>query len=167
MTLSLLHQLDIVLICGLPGSGKSHFCRHHLLKNAKKRINRKEIRRFLYEMTSGGEPWKQEYFNEQHESLVKHVERRIYEQLLHNKEKIVIDNTSVSIESRKNYITIAQQYKKSIGAVFLNTPVQTCLQRNRDSDDPTPEAVISKLHASMRLPDKREGFQEVLIISDY
>ena len=57
-----LQNLDIVLVCGLPGSGKSHFARTFFLKSGRKRVNRKEIRRHLFEMTSFGQKWTEAEF---------------------------------------------------------------------------------------------------------
>lgn len=56
--------------------------------------------------------------------------------------------------------------KKSIGIIFLNTPVKDCIQRLRTSSDHLPEIVISKLFASIELPHHDEGFKEVLILTE-
>jgi predicted kinase len=98
---------DIVLVCGLPGSGKSHFARTHFLQSGRKRVNRKEIRRLLFEMTTFGQKWSEKEFASNDEFLVKHVERKIIEHLLQAKQKLLIDNTNISTESRKQYLTIA------------------------------------------------------------
>jgi transcriptional regulator of acetoin/glycerol metabolism len=47
-------SLDIVLVCGLPGSGKSHFSREYFQDSERDRVNRKEIHRMLYEMIHFG-----------------------------------------------------------------------------------------------------------------
>ena len=72
------------------------------------------------------------------EFLVKHVEKKIVEHFLQNHQKLLLDNTNISVESRKPYIAIAHQTGKSIGVVFLNTPVSQCLQRNRGREDAVP-----------------------------
>ena len=167
MEIDRFYSLDIVLVCGLPGSGKSHFAKRFFKKDNRKRINRKEILRLLYEMTSFGDKWLEKYFNEQDEFLVKHVERKICEHLLQNRRKILIDNTSVSASSRRTYLHIAKQMHKSIGVILLNTPLQKCLSRNQNSDDHIPDTVISNLYAGMDLPKKEEGFKETLIIENY
>jgi predicted kinase len=164
MELSRLNSMDIILIAGLPGSGKSYFAREHFARANRSRINRKEIRKFLYEMSHFGESWKEAYFEEKNEYLVKHVERKILEQLLTNREKVLIDNISVTVSSRRQYIDIAAAYKRSIAIVFINTPVQECMKRNADRSDALPPMIISNLYSSLVLPDKKEGFREVLIL---
>ena len=167
MDLSNFHPLDIILVCGLPGSGKSEFSRQFFADSGRDRVNRKEIHRLLYEMIHFGKRWTEMEFDALDEHLVKHVERKIIEQLLQNNQKVLVDNTSVSESSRKAYISIAHQMRKSIGAIFLHTPPATCLQRNREREDPVPERVISNLAAEIDLPGTAEGFKEVLVLKDY
>ncbi len=155
---------DIVLVCGLPASGKSFFAKKYFAESDIKRVNRAEIRRMLYEMSSFGDKWSEKSFSDVDEAIVKHVEKKIIEHYIQNSIRIVIDNTSVTKQSRKYYTDIAKQNKKSIAVIFINTPVQTCIQRNRSLPDSKPESVISNLYASLQLPDKAEGFAEIVII---
>lgn len=161
-----LFYLDIVLICGLPACGKSQFAKTYFKPQEFKRINRKEIRRMLYEMTTFEDKWSEKEFSSVDEGLVKQIERKLLENLLQNEQKVLIDNTSVSTVSRKSYIQIAQQFRKTIGVVFMNTPVQVCMERNRKKADPVPERIIANLAAAIELPDYREGFKEVALIKD-
>lgn len=167
MDLTKYNDLDVVLVCGLPGSGKSHFSKEHFEKSDRHRINRKEIRRLLYEMSHFGEPWSEDFFTESDEYLVKHVERKILEHLLHHKHKVLIDNTSVTLSSRKTYVRIAEQMKKSIGAILLNVPLLKCLERNQKRQEPTPSTVISNLSAAIEKPNRDEGFKHTMVIENY
>ena len=167
MDLSKFEALDILLVCGLPGSGKSAFSKQYFSNSGRARVNRKEIHRLLYEMIHFGKRWTEQEFDALDEHLVKHVERKIIEQLLQKNQKVLVDNTSVSESSRKSYVGIAQQMHRTIGAIFLYTPPATCLQRNREREDPVPERVISNLAAAIDLPGKEEGFKEVLVLKDY
>ncbi len=167
MDLGKFKNLDIVLVCGLPGSGKSHFARAFFMDSGGTRINRKEIRRHLFEMTTFGQKWTEAEFAGNDEFLVKHVERKIVEHFLQNHQKLLLDNTNISRESRKPYLAIAHQSGRSIGAIFLNTPVGQCLQRNRGRDDAVPESVIAQLEAEKELPETSEGFREVLVVATY
>ncbi len=167
MKLDPFYDLDVVLVCGLPASGKSHFSRGYFNRDGRKRVNRKEIRRSLHQMTTFGEAWNEALFDSADEGLVKHVERRILEHLLHSGEKVLIDNTSVTVASRKSYVQIARQMHRSIGVIFLNTPLKTCIQRNSGRDFPVPDVAIVNLSVSQQLPKSDEGFDELLIVGEY
>ncbi len=164
MDLSHFHALDVVLVAGLPGSGKSAFAREHFAKTGHRRVNRKEIRRFLYTMSRFGDPWREAYFDQSDETLVRHVERRIVEHLLHSGQRVLIDDTSVNAASRADYVQMARQLKKRIGILFLNPPVLKCLETNRKREDPVSEGVISNLFATVQLPTRAEGFDETLVV---
>jgi predicted kinase len=158
---------DIVLVCGLPGSGKSHFASTYFKTSGHMRVNRKEIRRLLFEMTHFGQKWSEKDFAASDEFLVSHVERKIVEHLLQVKQKVLVDNTSMSRDSRKAYLALAHQTGKSIGAIFIDTPVSKCMERNRSREDSVPERTIANLEAEKELPEISEGYKDVLVINSY
>ena len=164
--LSRMHKFDIILVSGLPCSGKTYVAREVFMSEGRKRISRKEIRRFVYEMTSFGEKWSEQLFTAVNEHFVKHTERKMIEHLLTNGEKIVIVNSSVTSDSRKGYIAIAERMRKTLGVIFVDTDIRGCLKRNRVLKDPIPESIISKLAAQKTLPDKREKFNSIVILTD-
>jgi tRNA uridine 5-carbamoylmethylation protein Kti12 len=166
MDLTKFRTLDIVLIAGLHGSGKSQFAKTNFNNDGRLRINRKELLKLLYETTHFDEKWKESFFNEQEEIFVKHIEKRILEHLLQENKKILIDNISVTKASRKNYLLLAHQLKKSIGIIFISVPINVCISKNRSKPDPIPEYVISSLYAAIELPKNSEGFKEVLLIDE-
>jgi predicted kinase len=163
--ISRLAPLDIVLVCGLPGSGKSHVASAAFKDSGRKRVNRKEIRRHLYEMTNFGAPWREACYREEDELLVKHVEHKLCEHLLVNHRKILIDNTSVTRASRRFYADLAAKFHKSIGVIYIDTAVQKCLERNRALSDPLPDSVIANLYAAVERPTEEEGFKEIIVLS--
>ena len=69
MDLSKLETLDIVLVCGLPGSGKSAFSKQYFSNSGRDRVNRKEIHRLLYEMIHFGKRWTEKEIDELEEEL--------------------------------------------------------------------------------------------------
>jgi predicted kinase len=167
MDLERFRALDIILVCGLPGSGKSHFAGANFSGADRLRVNRKELRRLLFEMTHFGQKWSDKEFASSDEFLVSHVERRIIEHFLQNHKKVLVDNTSMSRESRKHYVAMARQAGRTVGAIFLDTPIAKCLERNRAREDAMPERLISNLAAEKELPEAAEGYKEVTIVSSY
>ncbi len=169
MILEQFRKVDMVMVCGLPGSGKSHFSKKYFAKSGRKRVSRKEIRHYLYEMLTFNDKWSEDKFDLVDENLVKHLEKKIIEHLLQLGEQLIIDNMSISASSREAYVTIAQRNKKTISAIFINTDLAACLKRNRErpAEDIVPESIISNLVATIEYPDRKEGFKDVLVIDKY
>jgi predicted kinase len=165
MDLSKFDRLDIVLICGLYGSGKNEFSAKHFLGKDRSRISRSDIRKHMYEMTHFGEKWEAVLFSEENDALVKHIERKIVEHFLQLKKHILIINTFVSKKSRSGLVDTAHHMKKTIGAIFLNRPLEECLERNKHNVVVVPQEVIYNMHHRIELPEKSEGFDEVAVVT--
>jgi tRNA uridine 5-carbamoylmethylation protein Kti12 len=167
MDLAKFSDLDIVLVCGLPGSGKSRFCAGFFRESGRRRVSRRDIRRMLYEMTTFGDPWSEERYSAVDEVLVKHLERKIIEHLLQNRLPVLAENNCISAASRTTYLAIARQMHRTVGVIFLDTPMATCLERNRRRADPIPERVIAELAAALEVPDAGEGFDQLMVASGH
>jgi len=165
MDFSKMDNLDIVLLCGLYGSGKMEFAMKYFQGKDRSRISRSDIRKSVYEMTNFGKPWTPDRFSEENDALVKHIERKIVEHLIHQKKKILLINTFITKRSRQAILDLARQSKKSIGAVFLNRPLEQCLERNGKSTLAVPQEVIYKLFSRIELPEKGEGFNEIMTVA--
>ena len=155
-------KYDIILILGNYCSGKSSFAREYF--SNRKRVNRHEIRYHLVEMMGHGKKWDPNQWDEDLEGLVKHMEFDVISHYLERKEPIVIDNTSLSVKSRKRYIDYAKRYRKTIACIFLNRDVSTLLEQNAMRKYAVPDHVISSLHAKTELPSEKEGFDKVVFM---
>ncbi|OHD68253.1 MAG: hypothetical protein A2W19_16775 [Spirochaetes bacterium RBG_16_49_21] len=165
MDLTRFHQLNIILLCGLYGSGKTEFAIKYFKGKERSRISRSEIRKYMFEMTHFGEKWSSDNFTEENDALVKHIERKILEHFLHNKRKVLIVNTFVTKKSRRRFIETAHEMKKPIGAIFLERPLEQCLARNAQNMAMVPEDVVTSLFYKIEPPEKSEGFDEVLVVT--
>ena len=157
-------KYDIILIVGNYGSGKSSLAKEHFPD--RKRINRLEIRHYLKEMTEYGKRWKSDDWNEDIEGLIKHIENDIISYYLERKQKILIDNTSVTKKSRKRYIDCAQKFHKSIACVFLNPDISVVMKQNRMREFSVPDRIIVDLYSKIELPEQSEGFDKVMVYKD-
>jgi predicted kinase len=157
-----LEKYDMVLIVGNYGAGKSQVAKE--LFSQMKRIDRHEIRHHLKEMTEHGERWSPSDWDEDLEGLVKHIEYDLIVHFLERDQKIVIDNTSLTRESRKRYIEYARKFHKSIACIYLKRESTTLLEQNRTREYPVPEPVIVQLLARTEEPSQDEGFGAVMIM---
>jgi len=156
---------DIVLVCGNYNSGKTTIAKKYF--GQRMRINRNEIRRFLKHMSSHGEKWTPSDYNAETGPLVKHIEFAVMRDFLGRNKKIVIDNTSLTRESRKRYLVEAKNLKKTIGCLFVQVPIEELISRNRtrSEEERVPERVLVDLYSKTEPPTSAEGFAVVRRIS--
>jgi predicted kinase len=155
-----LEKYDIILMIGNYGSGKSGLARE--LFRDRKRVDRHEIRHHLKEMTEHGVRWTPEDWDEDLEGLIKHIEYDLIVHFLEKNEKIIIDSTSLTIQSRKRYIEYARKFHKSIACIYLKRDSSVLLAENRTREFPVPETVIVNLFARTEEPSANEGFAKVV-----
>ncbi|MBN2436571.1 MAG: ATP-binding protein [Spirochaetes bacterium] len=164
-TLERLKSLDLLLVCGLYGAGKNELAQKYFNTGQWNRVSRNEIRKLMFEMTRFGSQWTAESFNEEDDVLVKHIERKILEHYLHNKRKVLVINTFATIKSRQRFLSIAKNFGRKTGVIYLNMPLDYCLSRYKKENPTLPETVIRSMYSKTELPDKKEGFEEVLVIN--
>ncbi len=167
MKISQFYGLDIVLLCGLYGAGKTEFSKQYFKNRDFYRVSRLEIRRLLFEMTRFGKMWKADEFSEENDSLVKHVERKVVEHYIHHNHSVLLINTFVTEKSRARFLSFAKERRKTIGAIFIDTPLEQCVAQNDESKSRVPARVIYDLSVRKQLPSKQEGFDLVAVLHDY
>ena len=159
-----LNTLDILLVCGMYGSGKTEFSSKYFKNSGRLRLSRNEIRKLIHEMTTFGDPWEASKFSEEDDVLVKHIERKAMEHYIHNKRKMLVVNTFATKKSRQRFIDFAKESKKTIGAIFLNMPLNYCLLNYKKQHPSMPEIVLRSMFNKIELPETKEGFTEVLVL---
>ena len=167
INISKLKNLNVILLCGLYGSGKTKFANMYFKGTGRSRISRTEIRKLIFEMVNFGEPWTPDKFTDEDDFLIKHVERKITEQFLHDKKSVLLVNTFMSKNSRLKFIRMSKDMNKTIGAVFLDIPLEKCRANNEHGTVRVPEIVLNSLHSKKELPSPEEGFNEVLILKNF
>jgi predicted kinase len=93
-------------------------------------------------------------------------QRRVVAELLAGGASVVVDNTSPSPAERAGLLELAAQAGVPCRAVFLDTPLEVCRQRN-DARTGAAQVPLVGLHsAAGRLvePTTAEGFTEVQVV---
>jgi len=133
--------MELVVLIGLPGSGKSTFQRDryagthvHVSKDLLGRAQRKDEKQM-----------------------------RLVEAALRTGRSVVVDNTNPRRADRAPLIEIARRLGATTKGILLVAPVAECLRRNaaREGKARVPAVAIYVTARKLEAPSREEGFDEV------
>ncbi len=133
-------QLEVVVMIGLPASGKSTIAR--LNYPAYQIISLDEI-----------------------ENPTREKEQELIEQSLAKGNSVVICDTNLTREIRARHIETAKKFNAYLVAVFLNLPLEVIRKRNYNRESKIPDVAIFKMRDELERPRYDEGFDKIQIIS--
>jgi predicted kinase len=131
----------LVLLIGLPASGKSSFFRARFAGT--------------HEHVSG--------------DLLRHGgdsrrrQREHVEASLRRGASVVIDNTNATVEARARWLALGRSLGARLVGYYFEASVRDCLARNRQRPDPdrVPDVAIHVVAARFQTPTLEEGFDEL------
>jgi predicted kinase len=139
----------IILLIGLPGSGKSTYTRNLPV------LSSDAIRLLLAD-------------NEQDQSIHARVfatlRYLLTQRLEIHRPVTYVDATHLTREERAPYLELARKHNAEIEAVFFDVPLEVCRQRNRSRPRQVPEDILEKMSAKLQPPTLEEGFARILRI---
>lgn len=140
----------VVLLIGLPGSGKSTWAR----QQGGGVLSTDDIRRLLSDDAT----------NQAIHGMVFSTLRQLLRRRLELRRPVTyIDATNSTRHERRAYIKLSQWYDAAVEAVFFDTPPEVCKQRNRLRDRIVPEWAIDMMAGRLRPPSHEEGFDRVTV----
>lgn len=146
----------LILMCGVPGSGKTTFCKNHLTENDV-HISRDEVR---FSLLKDGEA----YFAHEDE-VYKEFWRRINEALASGK-NVFADQTNLTPRARKYLLDNVTGYDEA-DCLWFKCSVQFCLNNNEKrkgiSRTYVPRNVIRRMSEQFVSPTHDEGFAHVWV----
>jgi predicted kinase len=135
---------ELVVMVGLQGAGKSTWVREHLAgthavvsKDHWPHARRREAR-----------------------------QRRVVGELLAEGRRVVVDNTSAGPEDRAALLAAARTAGVPVRAVWIDTPLDICLERNEAREGRARVPLVGVLATRSRLipPTTGEGFDRVDVV---
>ncbi len=147
------------VMVGVPGSGKTTYVRKYLPHAL--RVSLDDLRLMLTGRT----------FEQRHEPAVSAVGEAVLRAVLANarawRVDLVFDATNVTKAWRQRSLQLAACYDLTPVAIYLDTPLDVALARNRQRPHPVPDEVVARFHAQLEPPDKSEGFADVLVVLEF
>lgn len=140
----------IVLLAGLPGSGKSTWAR-----GKPGVLSSDALRELLADDPE----------NQTIHARVFRVLRGLLKHRLELKRPVTyVDATNLTPYEREPYLKLAHSFDCRIEAVFFDVPVDECIRRNHDRKRVVPDQVIRKMAERLIKPSAKEGFSRVNVI---
>jgi len=143
--------VKIVLLVGLPGSGKSTY----LQRIGVTGISSDHVRQLLAD-----DPEIQTI----HRRVFATVRYLIRQRLALGMPVTYVDATNLTPWERRPYIRLGQLHDCDVEALFFDVPLEVCLERNRVRGRVVPEEALWKMGERLMAPTVEEGFARVEVI---
>jgi len=144
--------MRIVVLVGLPGSGKSTY----LAQLGVTGLSSDTIRGLLAD---------DETDQSIHDRVFQTLRYLLRQRLAIGRPATYIDATNLAVEERRPYIGIGKAYGCDVEAVFFDVPLEVCRARNARRHRVVPEDAMAKMSAKLAPPDLEEGFSRVTAIT--
>ncbi|KAF6246439.1 kinase [Nitrosopumilus sp. b3] len=94
-------------------------------------------------------------------------ELKYIEKCLGEGKSVVIDDTNLTSNIRKQHIDLAKKYNAKVRGILMNTSRGLLEKRQKSRREPFPLAVIYKQLKELETPVSDEGFDELIVKKDY
>ena len=147
--------MEIILMVGIPGSGKSTLSRklfsshvHVSLDIIKKwsRVRQQKILDTYSEFPSGAL------------SRGRKIEHVLITEALDEGKNIVVDDTNLTHEIRRRHVELGRKYGATINVVFFQN-ISRAYEQNRCRPDALEDYILDGKHKELESPHQDEGFE--------
>jgi predicted kinase len=143
--------MRIVVLVGLPGSGKSTY----LERIGTAGLSSDAVRKLLAD---------DETDQTIHVRVFQTVRYLLQQRLEIGRPVTYIDATNLTPEERAPYIEIGRAHGCEVEAVFFDVPLSVCLERNAQRHRVVPAEAMTKMAAKLVPPAVEEGFTRVTVV---
>lgn len=137
-------KLTLYFMKGLPASGKTTRALELVRDGMAHRVNKDDIRMMMF----NGD------YHSDLERTVIEIERFVVRKLLNQGHSVVVDNTHLNPYHENEYRGMADFFGAEFEVILCDTPLETCLERDRNRERQVGDEVIIQMHDRA----KRKGY---------
>ena len=141
----------IVVLVGLPGSGKSTYLERLGITPLSSDVMRQLLADDATDQTI-------------HARVFQSLRYLLRHRLAIGRPATYVDATHLTPAERRPYIKIAERYGCAIEALYFDVPLDVCLERNRGRSRVVPEEAVRAMAAKLVPPSVEEGFSRVTVV---
>ena len=141
----------VVLAIGLPGSGKSSWCKRHNVVP----LSSDMVRSLLFD----------DVREQRFQDLVfSNLRSMLKARLIAKRPMNYVDATNLTPQERQHWIKLAKDYNYEVHAVFFDVPLEVCVERHQRRDRVVPEDIMRRMAVKLKAPAFDEGFAKITVV---